>query len=127
MSFVIFDSRKLRVESLRRTGHLSSVPPPPFVARRAPLADAAPRAGKPRGSWVNPSILFIFSLFYVYSSLEYVHSHAIYRVNQAKYGIRILLAASQEYVNIYSTCRVRREVRRRRYASFLSLYLLLPS
>ena len=27
-------------------------------------------------------------------------------VNQAEYGIRILVAASQEYVTTYSTCRV---------------------
>jgi len=38
-----------------------------------------------------------------------VHIHVAYRVNQAEYGIRIFVAASQEYVNIYST---RREVTR---------------
>jgi len=48
------------------------------------------------------SILFIFSLFYEYSTLEYAHIHVIYRVDQAEYGIRILVAASQEYVNTYS-------------------------
>jgi len=52
------------------------------------------------------SILFIFSLFYEYSNPEYVHIHAIYRVDQAEYGIRIRVAGSQEYVNTYSTCRV---------------------
>ena len=30
----------------------------------------------------------------------------IYRVNQAEYAIRILVAASEEYVNTYSTRRV---------------------
>ena len=51
-------------------------------------------------------ILFIFSLFCEYSNLEYVHIHATYRVNQAKSAIRILVAASQEYVNTYSTRRL---------------------
>ena len=51
-------------------------------------------------------ILFIFSLFYEYSNLEYVHIHVIRRVNQAEYVIRVLVAASQEYVNTYSTRRV---------------------
>jgi len=51
-------------------------------------------------------ILFIFSLFYEYSRLEYVHIHVIYRVHQAEYGIHILVAASQDYVNTYSTCRL---------------------
>jgi len=32
--------------------------------------------------------------------------HVIHRVNQAEYGIHILVAASQEYVNTYSTCRL---------------------
>ena len=58
------------------------------------------------GGRIQYSILFIFSLFYESSNLEYVHIHVIYRVNQAEYGIRILVAASQEYVNTYSTCRV---------------------
>jgi len=49
-------------------------------------------------------ILFILSLFYEHSNLEYVHIHVIYRVNQAEYVIRILVAAPQEYVNTYSTC-----------------------
>ena len=40
-------------------------------------------------------ILFIFRLFYEYSNLEYVHIPVTYRVNQAEYGIRILVAASQ--------------------------------
>ena len=43
-------------------------------------------------------ILFIFSLFYEYINLEYVHIHIIYRVNQAEYVTRILAAASQERV-----------------------------
>jgi len=54
---------------------------------------------------IKYNILFIFSLCYEYSNLEYIHSHVIYRVNHAEYVIRILVAASQEYVNIYSTHR----------------------
>ena len=38
-------------------------------------------------------------------NLEYVRSHAICRVNQAEYAIRIPVAAPQEYVNTYSTRR----------------------
>jgi len=41
------------------------------------------------------------------SNLENVHIYVIYRVTQAEYVIRILMAASQEYVNHYSTRRVR--------------------
>jgi len=51
-------------------------------------------------------ILFMFSLFYEYSNLEYVHIRVICRVNQAEYVIRLLVAASQEYVNTYSTRRL---------------------
>jgi len=51
-------------------------------------------------------ILFIVSLFCECIHPEYVRFHGIYRVNQAEYGIRILVAASQEYVNTYSTRRV---------------------
>jgi len=42
-----------------------------------------------------------------YSHLEYVRIHATYRVDQAEYGINILVVAPQEYVKIYLTCRVR--------------------
>jgi len=48
----------------------------------------------------------MFSLLYEYSNLEYVHIYVIYRDAQAEYIIRIRMAASQEYVNTYSTCRV---------------------
>ena len=51
------------------------------------------------------SILFIFSLFCDYTSLEYVRIHVIYRVSQSEYVIRLLVAAPQEYLNIYSTHR----------------------
>ena len=40
-------------------------------------------------------------------NLEYVPVPVMYRVNQAQYVIHILVAASQEYVNTYSTRRVR--------------------
>jgi len=48
----------------------------------------------------------MFSLFDEYSNLEYVHVYVICKVIQAEYGIRIRMAASQEYVNTYSTRRV---------------------
>jgi len=50
-------------------------------------------------------LLFIFRLFCEYIQLEYVRIHVIYRVNQAEYGIHILVVAPQEYLNIYSTRR----------------------
>ena len=37
--------------------------------------------------------------------LEYERIRVIYRVNQAEYGIRILVVAPQEYANIYLTRR----------------------
>jgi len=49
--------------------------------------------------------LFRCSLFCEYSILEYEHVHVIYRVSQAECGIRIRVAAPQEYVNIDSTRR----------------------
>jgi len=51
-------------------------------------------------------IIFIFNLFCEYINLEYVRVPVIYRVNQAEYGIYILVVASQEYTNTYSTCRL---------------------
>jgi len=48
---------------------------------------------------------FIFCLFYECIPLEYVRVPVIYRVHQAEYGIHILVAVSQEYVNTYSTPR----------------------
>jgi len=53
------------------------------------------------------SILFIFSPFYEYNRLEYEHVPVEYRVHRVEYVILILVAASQEYVNTYSTRRVR--------------------
>jgi len=47
----------------------------------------------------------MFSLFCEYIRLEYVRLHVIYRVNQAEYAIHILVVASQEYVNTFSTRR----------------------
>jgi len=44
--------------------------------------------------------------FIVSLTFEYVHIHGIYRVNLPEYVIRILVAASQEYVDTYSTRRV---------------------
>jgi len=49
---------------------------------------------------IECGILIIFSLLYEYSNLEYVHIHAIHRVNQAEYRIRIRVATPREYVNI---------------------------
>jgi len=90
--------RETSWELLRRTGHLSGLPPPFILPPGNQRHDLHIRR-------VNP-ILFILSLLYEYSNLEYVHIHVIYRVNQAKYGFRIRVAASQEHVNTYSTCRV---------------------
>jgi len=45
----------------------------------------------------------MFSLLSAYSNLEYVRIYVIYRVTQAEYVIRIRMAVSQKYVNIYST------------------------
>jgi len=59
-----------------------------------------------QGGGVKYGILFLSSLFYEYSNLEYVHMHVIYQVHQAEYGIRFLVAASHEYVNTYSTRRL---------------------
>jgi len=50
----------------------------------------------------------MFSLLYEYSNLEYVRIYVIYRGTQAEYVIRIRMAASQEYVNTYSTRRLSR-------------------
>ena len=61
-----------------------------------------------QGGRIQHGILFRFSLFYEYSDLEYVHIYGIYRVNPEEYVVRILVAASQEYVNTYSTRTSRR-------------------
>jgi len=58
------------------------------------------------GRRIKYGILFMFSLFYEYNNLEYVHIHVIYRVHEAGCVIHFLVAASQEYVNTYSTRRV---------------------
>jgi len=50
--------------------------------------------------------LFRCRLFCEYIHLEYVRIHVVYRVNQAEYAVHIRVAASQEYVNTYSACRV---------------------
>ena len=52
---------------------------------------------------IEYGILFMFSPLCEYTHLEYVRIHVICRVNQAGYGLHILLVAPQEYVNIYST------------------------
>jgi len=54
---------------------------------------------------IKYGILFIFSPFYEYGHLAYEHVPVEYRVQQAEYSIRIPVAAPQEYVNTYSTCR----------------------
>jgi len=50
-------------------------------------------------------ILFIVSMHCEYTRLAYVRIYAIYRVYQAEYVIHMRVAASQEYVNTYSTRR----------------------
>jgi len=52
-------------------------------------------------------LLFMIRLFCEYMNLEYIHVHVIYRVDQAEWVIRIIVAAPQEYVNTYSTRRGR--------------------
>jgi len=52
--------------------------------------------------------LFIHSLFYEYINLEYVRMHAMFRVNQAGYGIHIVVAAPRENANTYLTRRLGR-------------------
>ena len=52
-------------------------------------------------------ILFRLSPFCEWIDLEYVRIHVTYyRIHQAEYTIRILVAAPQEYVNTYSTRRL---------------------
>jgi len=47
-------------------------------------------------------ILFMFILFHEYSNIGYGSIYVICRVTQAEYVVRILMSASQEYVNTYS-------------------------
>jgi len=54
---------------------------------------------------IEYSLLFICSPFYEYSHLEYEHVPVSYRVHQAEYVLHFCMAASQEYVYTYSTCR----------------------
>ena len=55
---------------------------------------------------IEYGIIFIFSPVYEYSNLAYDHVPVECRVHRAEYVIRIRVAASQEYVNTYSTSRV---------------------
>jgi len=59
-----------------------------------------------RNTEKNTVFLFMLSLFCEYGNLQYLHVHVIHRVNQAEYGIRIRVAASQEDVNLFLTRRV---------------------
>jgi len=68
----------------------------------------SPEEGIPEGGPIplhrdTTRILFIFSLFCEYMTLEYVRVYVMYRVDQAECVICILVATSQEYVNTYST------------------------
>jgi len=51
--------------------------------------------------------LFIISLLYEYSNLKCIRIYVIYMVTQAECVIRIRMTAPQEYVNTYSTRRVK--------------------
>jgi len=51
-------------------------------------------------------IIFILSLFCENSHLEYIRIYVKYRVHQAEYVVHVVVVASQEYLNIYSTSRV---------------------
>jgi len=65
-------------------------------------------AGGGGGRGKECGILFICSLYCENSHLEYVRIHVIYRGggNQAESVIHVVVVAPQEYVNIYSTCRL---------------------
>ena len=52
-------------------------------------------------------IVLMFSPVYEHSNFEYKHVPVEYRVYGAECGTHIRVAASQEYVNTYSTCRDR--------------------
>jgi len=52
---------------------------------------------------INYGILFLFRPFYECSIPEYEHVPVLNRVHQAEYIIHIRVAASQKYVNTYST------------------------
>jgi len=58
------------------------------------------------GGSIQYGTLFVFSLLYEYSNLEYEHIPVYYRVHSVEYGIHIRVAASQEYVKTYSTRRM---------------------
>jgi len=55
----------------------------------------------------NTAFYLYLACFRNTSILYYARIHVIYRVNQAEYAIHLLVVAPQEYVNIYSTRRVR--------------------
>jgi len=71
-------------------------------------------------------ILFICRLFYAYINLEHVRVPVIDRVHQAEYGIRILAAAPQEYVNTYSTRRAAAPPSRANPALVRRIFWCLP-
>jgi len=54
---------------------------------------------------IEYGILFIVSLLYEYTNLEYVHIYVICRVGQAEYVIHSRVVTPQEYVNINATRR----------------------
>ena len=78
------------------------------LARRGQVAQLVQYGTLPLQERVHPltHFIFMFSLFYEYSNLEYVRISVKYKVMQAEYGTRILMAASQEYVNTDSTRRL---------------------
>ena len=86
-------------DTLQRGGRFAAVAAKPVAAC---LASLHVEYAEHR---LNSGILFIFSPVYEYSNLEYEHGPVEYRVHRAEYVIHIRVAASQEYVNIYSTCR----------------------
>jgi len=64
-----------------------------------------------------PALRFIFSLFREYLTHKHVRIHVIYRVHQAGYVIRILVAAPPEYFSRYQRNRLAVSHRRRELAS----------
>jgi len=69
--------------------------------------------------------IHVYSPFYAYSNVEYVHVPIRYRVQQAEYVIHIRMAASQEYVNIYPTRRVGGLHRESRFVVCLCVWVCL--
>jgi len=90
--------------SLRRPRRPSAVCLPPWYL--LPCCLSHPYMLNTRNAEKKSRFRFVFSLLDGCSNLEYGRIYVIFRVTQAEYDICILMAASQDYVNTYSTRRV---------------------